>query len=114
VSDLEGGEELEYLVAAAGAERPIDGPDQGFVLFTAGVALRIAGEGKGFEDGLRRVVAFGGDTDTNAAVTGALLGALHGRSGLPGPWLDRLADAEAIEREANELTAAALRGSMDQ
>ncbi|MGH2631098.1 MAG: ADP-ribosylglycohydrolase family protein, partial [Actinomycetota bacterium] len=45
VTGRDGAEELEYLVGAAGVERPIDGPDQGFVLFTAGVALRSAGEG---------------------------------------------------------------------
>lgn len=103
VADREGAEELEYLVGAAGAERPIDGPDQGFVLFTAGVALRLVGEGRAFQPGLREVVALGGDTDTNAAVTGALLGALHGIEALPTIWLDRLVDRRAIEAEARGL-----------
>jgi ADP-ribosylglycohydrolase len=102
-----GAEELEYLVGGAGIERPIDGPDQGFVFFTAGVAMRAAGESKPFEAGLREVVALGGDTDTNAAVAGALLGALHGTRALPGVWLERLADREAIQREAETLAAVA-------
>jgi ADP-ribosyl-[dinitrogen reductase] hydrolase len=102
-----GAEELEYLVGGAGIERPIDGPDQGFVFFTAGVAMRAAGESKPFEAGLREVVALGGDTDTNAAVAGALLGALHGTGALPGVWLERLADREAIQREAETLAAVA-------
>ena len=46
------------------------------------------------------MVGLGGDTDTNAAVAGALLGALHGRRGLPTAWLDRLADRGALETEA--------------
>ena len=46
VADRDGGEELDYLTGAAGIERPIDGPDQGFTLFTAGVALRVVGEAK--------------------------------------------------------------------
>lgn len=103
VADREGGEELDYLTGAAGIERPIDGPDQGFSLFTAGVALRVAGEAKGFEDGLREVVALGGDTDTNASVAGALLGALHGVDALPPIWLDRLVEATAIREEADAL-----------
>jgi ADP-ribosyl-[dinitrogen reductase] hydrolase len=103
VAGREGGDELEYLVAAAGIDRPIDGPDQGFVLFTAGVAMRLAGEGSAFEPGIRGVVALGGDTDTNAAVTGALLGALHGTQALPPAWLDRLGDRTAIEEEARLL-----------
>ena len=103
VDGREGAEELEYLVGGAGIERPIDGPDQGFVFFTAGVALRLAGEARPFEQGLRSVVALGGDTDTNAAVAGALLGALHGTDALPAPWLDRLAEHDAIEKEAAAL-----------
>ena len=79
VADREGGEELEFLVEQAGRARPIDGPDMGFTLFTAGLALQVAAEQPGFEEGLRHVVGLGGDTDTNAAVAGALLGALHGR-----------------------------------
>jgi ADP-ribosyl-[dinitrogen reductase] hydrolase len=100
VAGHEGGEELEFLAAEAGHTRRIDGPDMGFTLFTAGVALRIAGEASGFEEGLRHVVEFGGDTDTNAAVAGALLGARYGRSALPETWLAKLADREALEAEA--------------
>ncbi len=103
VADREGGEELEFLVEQAGRARPIDGPDMGFTLFTAGLALQVAAEQPGFEEGLRHVVGLGGDTDTNAAVTGALLGALHGRDGLPAAWLERLADREAVEAEAGAL-----------
>ncbi len=58
-------------------------------MFTAGIALQVAGEGLGFEEGLRHVVGLGGDTDTNAAVAGALLGAAHGVDAIPPAWLDR-------------------------
>ena len=105
VADGEGGEELEYLAAEAGRARRIDGPDMGFTLFTAGVGLRVAGEAASVEAGLREVVAFGGDTDTNAAVAGALLGARFGRSGLPDAWLAKLAAREAIEAEAEALAS---------
>jgi ADP-ribosylglycohydrolase len=116
--DREGGEELEFLVGAAGTARPIDGPDQGFVLFTAGLGLqalhRVADEGErnaaAVERELRRVVGLGGDTDTNAAVAGALLGAWAGAGGLPGSWLDRLRGRTSIEAEAGRLVAAADRG----
>ena len=100
VADREGGEELEYLVEAAGRARPVDGPDMGFTLFTAGLALQLAADRPAFEQGLRYVVGLGGDTDTNAAVTGALLGATHGLSGLPVMWRDHLQDRAAIEDEA--------------
>ncbi len=107
VIQKEGGEELEYLVAEAGHARPIDGPDMGFTLFTAGIGLQVAAEGLSFEEGLRYVVSLGGDTDTNAAVTGALLGALHGREALPSAWLEKLVDRQAIEAEAEALADAA-------
>ena len=105
VVDREGGEELEYLVGEAGRGRPIDGPDQGFTLFTAGIALQVTGEGRGYEEGLRHVVGLGGDTDTNAAVAGALLGAAGGVDVIPTAWLDVLADREALQAEASALAA---------
>ena len=103
VAERDGGEELEYLVAEAGRARRIDGPDRGFALFTAGIALQVAAGAPDFEPGLLAVVSLGGDTDTNAAVAGALLGALHGRPGLPPAWLNRLVDRAAIGAEAEAL-----------
>jgi len=107
VGDREGGEELEYLVGEAGRARVLDGPDQGFTLFTAGIALQVAGEGRGFEEGLRYVVGLGGDTDTNAAVAGALLGAAHGVVAIPAAWLDALAERDELAAEAVELAGLA-------
>jgi ADP-ribosylglycohydrolase len=49
------------------------------------------------------VVSLGGDTDTNAAVAGALLGAREGVDGLPPAWLERLRDADAIRADAEAL-----------
>jgi ADP-ribosylglycohydrolase len=105
VADREGGEELEFLVGEAGRARPIDGPDMGFALFTAGIALQVAGEELGFEVGLRYVVGLGGDTDTNAAVAGALLGAANGIDAIPPDWLEALAEGDAIRRDAEQLAA---------
>jgi ADP-ribosylglycohydrolase/fructose-1,6-bisphosphatase/inositol monophosphatase family enzyme len=38
------------------------------------------------EDGVVDTVGCGGDTDTNGAIAGALLGAVHGREGVPQRW----------------------------
>ncbi len=105
VAGSEGGEELEYLVGEAGRGRQIDGPQMGFALFTAGIALQVVGEEAGYEEGLRHVVGLGGDTDTNAAVAGALLGARHGLGAIPAAWRDRLDDGQAIAAEAEALAA---------
>jgi ADP-ribosyl-[dinitrogen reductase] hydrolase len=103
VQDLEGGEELEFLVDAAGSARAIDGPDQGFCLFTAGIAFQALVRGGSFEAELRRVVSLGGDTDTNAAVAGALIGARDGATALPPGWLERLEGRKEIAAEAEAL-----------
>lgn len=103
VAGRAGGEELGYLVDEAGRARPVDGPDAGFVFFATGIALRVVTEATGFEEGVRSVVSLGGDTGANAAVAGALLGALHGASALPPSWLERLDDGSEIEREARDL-----------
>ena len=105
VADREGGEELEFLVSEAGRARQIDGPDMGFALFTAGIALQVAGEELDFEEGLRYVVGLGGDTDTNAAVAGALLGALHGIDAIPPDWLGTLVAGGTILEDAVALAA---------
>jgi ADP-ribosyl-[dinitrogen reductase] hydrolase len=39
------------------------------------------------EEALVTTVAAGGDTDTNAAICGALLGAAHGKSAVPSRWI---------------------------
>jgi ADP-ribosyl-[dinitrogen reductase] hydrolase len=103
VEDLEGGEELEFLVDVVGKERTIDGPDQGFCLFTAAAGLQALVRFDAFEPALRHVVGLGGDADTNGAVAGALLGALVGEPGLPGDWLSRLRHAQNIRAEAEAL-----------
>ena len=73
------------------------------VFVTAGVALRALAHAANFEQGILDGVAVGGDTDTNSAVAGALLGARDGREALPPAWLAKLADREAIEHEAEAL-----------
>jgi ADP-ribosylglycohydrolase/fructose-1,6-bisphosphatase/inositol monophosphatase family enzyme len=40
-----------------------------------------------FEEALVSTVGHGGDTDTNAAIAGALLGAAQGRAGIPPRWI---------------------------
>ena len=42
------------------------------------------------EEGIVATVGCGGDTDTNAAICGALLGAVNGRDAVPGKWVDRI------------------------
>jgi ADP-ribosyl-[dinitrogen reductase] hydrolase len=99
----EGGEELQFLVEAVGRSRTIDGPDQGFCLFTAAAGLQGLLRYEAFEPAIRHVIGLGGDADTNAAITGALMGAHVGEPGLPGDWLERLQGTPEIRDEAEAL-----------
>ena len=58
----------------------------------------------GFEAALRDIVEAGGDTDTNGAVVGAVLGARYGVSGIPGRWLSVVPQRERIVGLADCLT----------
>jgi len=58
----------------------------GWVLIALQNAFFHLGE-SGFEEALVATVAAGGDTDTNAAVCGALLGAALGREAIPARWI---------------------------
>ena len=51
-----------------------------------------------FEAALIDVVNRGGDTDTNAAITGALLGAYHGAEAIPEHWWKTVLDAVPAQR----------------
>jgi ADP-ribosylglycohydrolase/fructose-1,6-bisphosphatase/inositol monophosphatase family enzyme len=49
-----------------------------------------------FEEGVVNTVRSGGDTDTNGAIAGALLGAVHGRGAVPQQWMDRVLTCRPI------------------
>ncbi len=49
------------------------------------------------DDALIRIVSAGGDTDTNAAVAGAVLGARYGASAIPRRWLDCIPERGRID-----------------
>ena len=49
------------------------------------------------EQALIRIVSAGGDTDTNGAVAGAVLGARYGASAIPQRWLDCIPERDRIE-----------------
>lgn len=60
----------------------------GWVLLALSLAVQALHSGDTPEDALVSVVGFGGDTDTNAAIAGALLGSVHGASAWPSRWVD--------------------------
>jgi ADP-ribosyl-[dinitrogen reductase] hydrolase len=77
----------EVLRAAEqGPPEVFDDSRQGWVLIALQNAFYQALHAPIVEEGLVDTVMRGGDTDTNAAIAGALLGAIHGRAGIPERW----------------------------
>jgi ADP-ribosylglycohydrolase len=62
----------------------------GWVLIAFQNALWQLLHAPSLEEGVSDTVMRGGDTDTNAAICGALLGAVHGRGAVPAQWQDCL------------------------
>jgi len=79
--------EVLEAVQKAQKEPPADYIHQmGWVLIALKNAFYQMLHAADVEEGIVNTVMQGGDTDTNAAIAGALLGALHGCSSFPGQW----------------------------
>ena len=84
-------------------ELQVDGHDAGYVLHTVQLAFSALASAASLEEGLIAVVSRGGDTDTNACVAGALLGARFGKSQIPDRWLAKLKSAAELTSLAEKL-----------
>lgn len=82
---------LKETVAAAAGSPPDDfNHQQGWVLIAFQNALWQLLNAQNLEEGIVDTVMQGGDTDTNAAICGALLGAVHGRQAIPERWVETI------------------------
>lgn len=92
-------------------ELRFDGHDMGYTLLSLKAALISSWQAEDFEQGLRHVIGVGGDTDTNGAIVGAVLGARFGLGDIPERWRRREAEVRAgrirMEDCADRLGAAA-------
>ena len=69
---------------------------KGHTVLTMQSGLWAATTPLNFEDALIAVVNAGGDTDTNGALAGALLGARYGASAIPPRWTSHVAQRERL------------------
>ncbi len=76
---------LEALKQAA-ANPPEFDHNPGWVLIAFQNAFYQLLHAESFENAIVETVMYGGDTDTNAAIAGGLLGAVYGRESIPHPW----------------------------
>jgi len=92
--------EVAELVQGVLEHRPPRYADMpiGYVLLCLEQALLALRDAGSFEQGLVKVVNQGGDSDTNGAVAGALLGARFGYQGIPRRWLQALRGRQKLAR----------------
>ena len=82
---------LKETISAAADSPPDDFVDsQGWVLIAFRNALWQLRTADDVEEGIVDTIMRGGDTDTNAAICGALLGAVHGREAIPDRWIETI------------------------
>ncbi len=77
--------------------------EYGYVLHCVEIAFWCAVHRPSLEEALIFLAEAGGDTDTNAAVAGALLVARDGEAAIPPRWLDQLEQARRIAALAERL-----------
>lgn len=82
----------DTLEAAAEALPISDGESQGWVRLALQHAFFHLAHGTDFEAALVQTISLGGDTDTNAAIVGALLGASLGEAAIPLRWREAVRD----------------------
>ncbi len=75
----------------------------GYSLYTLEIALYSFFTTHSFEDCLTTSIQIGGDTDTQAAVAGALAGAFYGENCIPLDWINALMRHEHITRLAESM-----------
>ena len=82
---------LKESVARAADSPPDDFVHlMGWVLIAFGNALWQLLHAENVEEGIVDTIMRGGDTDTNAAICGALLGAVYGREAFPVRWIETI------------------------
>ena len=90
------------------SDLPINvGGEAGYVVHCVEIAFWCAMHRPSLEEALIFLAEAGGDTDTNAAVAGALLGARDGEAGIPPRWLEQLGAARGVATLAERLITAA-------
>ena len=84
----------------------LDEPERiGSTLKTLGAGMWALAHAPDFEEGVHRVMMEGGDGDTNACVTGALLGARDGIDGIPVRLVEGLVRHRELEERCERLLA---------
>jgi ADP-ribosyl-[dinitrogen reductase] hydrolase len=82
------------------------GPEAGYTVHCMEIALWFAYHEPNLERGIIWLANAGGDTDTNAAVAGGLMGARDGEEAVPARWLAAVPRVDRIRLLADRLVGA--------
>ena len=97
----------EAVLRAAGSDvagLELDEPESmGYTIRTMTAGLWAHRNADDLEATLLEVINAGGDTDTNGAVAGAVLGARFGPSAIPQRWIERLPNPWELQSLADRL-----------
>ena len=70
--------------------------ESGYVVDSLMIAIYSLLHTESYEDAVRMAVNFGYDTDTNAAITGSIAGAMYGQDQIPERWLKQIKKREYL------------------
>lgn len=106
---------VSKVMSMAGLRRPRqDVRSTGYVIHSLDAALWSVADADDFREAVLTAANLGGDADTTAAIAGQLAGAIWGISGIPEPWLERLAWCDDIVAAAGRLFEASLSANEDR
>ena len=95
MDNLKNGVEPEQALAEIGTS--------GYVVHTVGAAFYCLGATDNFKDAVVMAVKAGGDTDTTAAIVGALAGTLYGLEEIPNEYKDTVENFQLLQDLTYEL-----------
>ncbi len=87
-------QELEWSIRP---DQTWEGTGTGYVVDCLRSAFMIFLQASDYEDGVKRAVLLGNDTDTTACVAGGLLGIRYGVQGIPDRWMSMLREREKAD-----------------
>ena len=97
-----------YAAMGAGLPEEVESLGAGWVAEEAlAIAVFCAEVAPDVETAMRLAVTHSGDSDSTGAITGNLLGAMHGLDAIPQRWLDQLQLREVVDTVATDLYCAA-------
>jgi len=104
IASVQGGETTDIFAASIGAGKRVTG----YVNQTVPVVIHAwQSFPNDYKSAVLAVIRCGGDTDTTAAITGAIVGAAVGKDGIPAEWLAALAEwprtVDWMERLSHQL-----------